>query len=156
MNCSWSIYFKGAPLFLKYTDQGVGVQVSRDRSHVSSCWFHHQDAKTSYGEKVAHCLTSGTWIRPLCGGETTVSRIRKRTISICTTGHAKGKFLVILAAITDGRKGKLYVVLEGVHPVAALTVTSGVVVAFSKNRLKNEALPKPQQTSSIGCLTTTF
>lgn len=72
--------------------------------------------------------------------ETTVTRTGERTISIRTTGHDKGRFTVILAAMADGRKLKPYIVFKSVHPVAALTEISGVVVAFSKNGWMNEAL----------------
>ena len=97
-------------------------------------------------------------------GGTTVSRSGERTISIHTTGHDKGRFTVILAAMADGRKLKLYVVFKGVRPVAALMATPGVVVAFSKNGRMNEALAidrftrvwggakLPTTPSCVGCI----
>ena len=66
-------------------------------------------------------------------GETTVSRAGERTISIRTTGHDKGRFTVVLAAMADGRKFKPYVVFKGVRPVAELARIPGVVVAYSRN-----------------------
>ena len=47
-------------------------------------------------------------------GETTVSRAGERTLSIRTTGHDKGRFTVVLAAMADGKKLKPYVVFKGV------------------------------------------
>ena len=58
-------------------------------------------------------------------GETTVCRAGERTISIRTTGHDKGHFTVVPAAMADGRKLKPYVVFKGVRPVAELAKISG-------------------------------
>ena len=46
-------------------------------------------------------------------GGMTVCRAGERTNSIHTTGHDKGRFTVVLAAMADGRKLKLYVVFKG-------------------------------------------
>jgi hypothetical protein len=62
-------------------------------------------------------------------GETTVSRAGERTISIRTTGHDKGRFTVVLAAMADGRKLKLYIVFKGVRPIAELATIPGIVGA---------------------------
>ena len=47
-------------------------------------------------------------------GDTTVSRVGERTVSIRSTGYDKARFTVVLAAMADGRKIKPYVVLKGV------------------------------------------
>ena len=73
-------------------------------------------------------------------GETTVSRASERIISIHTTGHDKGRFMVVLAAMADGRKLKPYVVFKGVQTVAELARIPGVVVAYSRNGWMNEEL----------------
>lgn len=59
-----------------------------------------------------------------------------------STGHDKGRFTVVLAAMADGRKLKPYVVFKGVRPIAELNKVSGVVVAYSKNGWMNEKLTK--------------
>ena len=41
-------------------------------------------------------------------GDTTVSRVDSRSVSIRTTCHDKGRFTVILAAMADGRKLKAF------------------------------------------------
>ena len=56
-----------------------------------------------------------------------------RSVPICTTGHDKGRFMVVLAAMANGRKLPPYVVLKGVRPIAELDREPGVVVAYSKN-----------------------
>ena len=61
-------------------------------------------------------------------GDTTVSRIGERSVSIRTTGHDKGRFTVILAAMADGRKLKPFIVFKGVRPIAALAKVPGVIV----------------------------
>lgn len=75
-------------------------------------------------------------------GETTVARTGGRSVPIRTTGHDKGRFTVVLAAMADGRKLKPFVVFKGVRPVAELMRVQGVVVAFSKNGWMNEVLTK--------------
>lgn len=75
-------------------------------------------------------------------GETTVSRTGERTISIRTTGHDKGCFTVILAAMADGKKLKPYIVFKGVRPVAKLARIPGVVVAYSRNGWMNKEMTK--------------
>ncbi len=42
-------------------------------------------------------------------GHTTIARVGERSVSIRTTGHDKGRFTVILAAMADDRKLKPYV-----------------------------------------------
>ena len=93
---------------------------------------------------------------PLCGignmdetplwldmpGETTITRQGERTVCIRTTGHDKMRFTVVLAATADGKKLKPFVIFKGVRPVAELTTTQGVVVAFSRNGWMNEELTK--------------
>ena len=73
-------------------------------------------------------------------GDTTVSRIGERSVSICTTGHDNGRFTIILAAMADGRKLKPFVVFKGVRPISALSKISGVVVNYSRNGWMNEEL----------------
>ena len=73
-------------------------------------------------------------------GETTVTHTGDRSVTIRTTGHDKGRFTVVLAAMADGRKLSPYVVFKGVRPIAELTKESGVVVAYSKNGWMNEGL----------------
>ena len=73
-------------------------------------------------------------------GETTISRAGERSISVRTTGHDKGRFTVILAAMADGRKLKPFVVFKGVRHIPELTRVPGVVVALSRNGWLNEAL----------------
>ena len=66
--------------------------------------------------------------------ETNVTRTGARSIPIRTTGHDKGRFVIVhvLAAMADGRKLKPFVVFKGVRPVAELMRVQGVVVAFSR------------------------
>ena len=61
------------------------------------------------------------------------NRAAARTVCIRTTGHDKVRFKVFLAATADGRKLKPFVIFKGVRPVAELTATRGVIVAFSRN-----------------------
>ncbi len=58
-------------------------------------------------------------------GDTSVSRIGERSVSVCATGHDKGCFTIILAAMADGRKLKPFVVFKGVRPISALFKISG-------------------------------
>ncbi len=69
-----------------------------------------------------------------------VSRIGERSVSVCTTGHDKGCFTIILAAMEDGRKLKPFVVFKGVRPISALSKISWVVVNYSRNGWMNEEL----------------
>ena len=85
-------------------------------------------------------------------GETTISRAGERTISICTTGHDKGRFTVVLAAMADGRKLKPYVVFKGVRPVTELARIPRVVVAYSRNGWMNEELTKDWISRTCGLL----
>ena len=73
-------------------------------------------------------------------GETTVARTGERTVCIRTTGHDKGCFTVVLAAMADGRKLNPFVVFKDVQPNAPLAKIPGVVVAYSSNGWMNEAL----------------
>ena len=73
-------------------------------------------------------------------GDTTVSRIGERSVSIRTTGHDKGRFTVILAPMADGRKLKPFIVFKGVRPIATLAKVPGVVVSYSRNGWMNEEL----------------
>ena len=77
-------------------------------------------------------------------GETTVTRTgaRSRSIPNRNTGHDKGRFTVVLAAMADGRKLKPFVVFKGVRPEAELMRVQGVVVASSRNGWMNEELTK--------------
>lgn len=59
---------------------------------------------------------------------------------------------VILAAMADGRKLEPYVVFKGVHPVAALMATQGVMIAFSRNGWMNEAITNDWVTRVWGAL----
>ena len=47
-------------------------------------------------------------------GETTIARTGEISVPIRTTGHDKGRFTVVLAAMADGRKLKPFVVFKGV------------------------------------------
>ena len=73
-------------------------------------------------------------------GDTTISRVGDRTVSIRTTGHDKGRFTVLLAAMADGRKLKPFVVFKGVRPIPELNQVPGVVVRLSRNGWMDEAL----------------
>lgn len=72
-------------------------------------------------------------------GDTTVSRVGEHTVSV-RTGHDKGRFTVILAAMADGRKLNPFVVFKGVRPIAELERMQGVTVAMSRNGWMNEDL----------------
>ena len=85
-------------------------------------------------------------------GKTTVSRAGQRTISIRTTGHDKGCFTVVLAAMEDGRKLKPFVVFKGIRLVAELAKIAGVVMAYSKNGWLNEDLIKDWISRAWGLL----
>lgn len=73
-------------------------------------------------------------------GETTVTHTGDRSVQIGSTGHDKGRFTVVLAAMADGRKLNPFVVFKGVRPIAELGKEPGVIVAYSKNGLMNEGL----------------
>ena len=73
-------------------------------------------------------------------GETTISRVAERSVSVRTTGHDKSRFTVILAAMTDGRKLKPFIVFKGVCTIPELSRVPNVVVALSWNGRMNEAL----------------
>ena len=75
-------------------------------------------------------------------GETTITRAGQKSVPIHTTGHDKGRFTVILAAMADGSKLKPYVVFKGVRAVPELTTIRGVVMALSKKGWMNEELTK--------------
>lgn len=69
-----------------------------------------------------------------------MTRTGQRSVTIRTTGHDKGRFTVVLAAMADGKKLKPFVVFKGVRPVAELHKVSGVIVAYSRNGWMNEGL----------------
>ena len=73
-------------------------------------------------------------------GDTTVARVGDRSVSVQTTGHDKGCFMVILAAMADGKKLKPFVVFKGVRPIPELSKVAGVVMCLSRNGWLNEAL----------------
>ncbi len=73
-------------------------------------------------------------------GDTTVARVGERTVSVRTTGHDKGRFTVILAAMADGRKLKPFIVFKGIRPIPELVKIPGVVVYLSRNGWMNETL----------------
>ena len=73
-------------------------------------------------------------------GDPTVARVGERSVSVQVTGHDKGRFTVILAAMADGRKQNLFIVFKGVHPIPELTKIPGDVVCLSRNGWMNEAL----------------
>ena len=85
-------------------------------------------------------------------GGTTVSRTGERTISIRTTWQDKGYFTVVLAAMADRKKLKLYVIFKGVRPVAELAKIPRVVVAYSRNGWMNEELMKDWVSRAWGLL----
>ena len=66
-------------------------------------------------------------------GDTTVSRVGERIVSIRSTGHDKARFTVVLVAMADGRKIKPYVVFKGVQQILELSRVPGVVVAYLRN-----------------------
>lgn len=72
-------------------------------------------------------------------GETTVTCTGDRSVQVRSTGHDKGRFTVVLAAMADGCKVSPFVVFKGVRPIADLARESGVVVAYSRNGWMNEA-----------------
>ena len=65
-------------------------------------------------------------------GEMTISRVGEQSVSIHITGHDKGRFNIILAAMADGRKLKPFVVFKGVRAIPELSHFSNVVVAISQ------------------------
>ena len=73
-------------------------------------------------------------------GETTITNTGQRSVPVCTTGHDKARFTVVLSAMADGRKLKPFVVFKGIRPIAELERVSGVIVAYSKNGWMNESL----------------
>ena len=81
-------------------------------------------------------LSSG-WICPVTN---TISRVGERSVPIRTTGHDKGRFTVILAAMASGTKLKPFVVFKGVRPIPELMRFPRVVVRLSSNAWMNEEL----------------
>lgn len=73
-------------------------------------------------------------------GDTTVTQIGERSVPIHTSGHDKGRFTIILTAMTDGRKLKPFVVFKGVCTIPELTRYPGIVVMMSRNGWMNEKL----------------
>ena len=74
-------------------------------------------------------------------GETMITRRCEQSVPLCTTGHEKGRFTIVLSAMADGRKLKPYVVFKGVRAIPEMN-TTGVMVALSKNCWMNEELTK--------------
>ena len=72
-------------------------------------------------------------------GETTISSVGDHTVSVRTTGHDKGRFTVLLAAMADSRKLKPFVVFKGVRPIPELNQVPGVIVCPSCNGWMDEA-----------------
>ncbi len=58
-------------------------------------------------------------------GDTSVSRIGERSVSVRVTGRDEGCFTIIKAAMADGRKLKPFVVFKGVRPISVLSKISG-------------------------------
>jgi len=85
-------------------------------------------------------------------GETTVTHTGQRSVPVHTTGHDKGRYTVVLAAMADGRKLKPYVVFKGVRPKAELQRVPGVIVAMSKNGWMDEKLTKDRVKRGWGIL----
>ena len=75
-------------------------------------------------------------------GKTTITHTGDQSVPIRTTGHNKGRFTVVLAAMADVRKLLPYVVFKGVRRIAELDKETGVIVAYSKNGWMNENLTK--------------
>ena len=73
-------------------------------------------------------------------GDTTMTHTGQRSVPVRTTGHDKGLFTVVLAALADGKKLKPFVVIKGVRPVAELHKVLGVIIAYSKIGWMNEKL----------------
>ena len=73
-------------------------------------------------------------------GDTTVSRVGEHTVAVRTTGHDKGRFTVVLAAMADGRKLNPFVVFKGVRTIPELDRVKGVTVTMSRNGWMNEEL----------------
>ena len=70
------------------------------------------------------CPELGTWMRHhsgwTCRGDTTAERQEARSVPVRTTGHDKARFAVVLAAITNHKKLKPFVVPKGVCVVTEL------------------------------------
>ena len=75
-------------------------------------------------------------------GETTVTHTGDRSVPVRSTGHNKGQFTVVLAAMADGRKLNPFVVFKGVRPIAELDRKPRVIVAYSRNDWMNEEITK--------------
>ena len=73
-------------------------------------------------------------------GETTVTHMGDRSVPVRSTGHDKGRFTVVLAAMADGRKLNPFIVFKGVRPIAELDREPGVIVAYSRNGWMNEEI----------------
>ena len=54
-------------------------------------------------------------------GEITVTCTGERSVPFRKTGDDKGRYTLVLSAITDGRKLKVFVVFKGVRPMAELS-----------------------------------
>ena len=58
--------------------------------------------------------------------EMTIMQMGARPVPIRTTGHDKGRYMFILAAMADGRKLQPFIVFKRVRPVAELQRASGI------------------------------
>ena len=66
-------------------------------------------------------------------GETTVERQGKTSVPMHTIGHKKACFTVVLPAMTNCKKLKLFVRLKGFCAVPELARFHGVVIALTHN-----------------------
>ena len=53
-------------------------------------------------------------------GNTTISCVGERSVSVRTSGHEKSRFTIALAAMADGKKLKPYHVFKGVRSIPEL------------------------------------
>uniref|UniRef100_A0A1X7U5H3 DDE-1 domain-containing protein n=1 Tax=Amphimedon queenslandica TaxID=400682 RepID=A0A1X7U5H3_AMPQE len=75
-------------------------------------------------------------------GETAITHSGDKSVRVCTTGHDKARFTVVLSAMPDEIKLKPYVVYKGVRSIPEFSKESGVLVALSRNWWMNEELTK--------------
>ena len=73
--------------------------------------------------------------------DTTVERQGMKSVPVCSTGHEKVRFTIVVAAIENGKKLKPLIVFKGVCVVAELNRVPRVV-ALSRNGWMNEELTK--------------
>ena len=74
--------------------------------------------------------------------ETTVERQGKMSVSMHTTAHKKACFTVVLAAMANGKKLNLFVILKGFLCCSGTCQCSWVVIALTHNGWMNEYLRK--------------